>query len=95
MKQRKQMVDSSTADLSISSQCRLLSINRSSFYYRTKPVKADDLDMMRLIDKQYLKTPTWGSRSMRSHLRRLGYRINRTFWGRGLFGDVYWIIGLQ
>ena len=32
---------------------------------------------MRLIDEQYLKTPCWGSRSMRNHLRRLGYKINR------------------
>ena len=32
---------------------------------------------MRLIDEQYLKTPTWGSRSMRNHLRRMGNRINR------------------
>ncbi len=32
---------------------------------------------MRLIDEQYLKTPSWGSRSMRNHLRRLGYKINR------------------
>ena len=32
---------------------------------------------MELIDKQYLKTPTWGSRSMRNHLRRLGYKVNR------------------
>ena len=32
---------------------------------------------MRLIDEQYLKNPIWGSRSMRNHLRRLGYKINR------------------
>lgn len=32
---------------------------------------------MRLMDEQYLKTPVWGSRSMRNHLRRLGYKINR------------------
>jgi putative transposase len=32
---------------------------------------------MELIDKQYLKTPTWGSRSMRNYLRRLGYKVNR------------------
>jgi len=32
---------------------------------------------MRLIDEQYLKTPSWGSRSMRNYLRRLGYKINR------------------
>jgi putative transposase len=40
-------------------------------------MKKEDLELMRLIDEQFLKTPTWGSRSMRNHLRRLGYRINR------------------
>jgi len=37
----------------------------------------EDLKLMRLIDEQFLKTPTWGSRSMRNHLRRLGYKVNR------------------
>lgn len=32
---------------------------------------------MRLIDEQYLRAPCWGSRSMRNHLRRLGYKVNR------------------
>ncbi len=33
---------------------------------------------MRIIDEQYLKTPVYGSRSMRNYLRRLGYnKINR------------------
>ncbi|MFZ1956605.1 MAG: IS3 family transposase [Desulfobacterales bacterium] len=77
LKQRKQMVDPNQPKLSIANQCRLLSINRSSFYYRPVPIKAEDLELMRLIDEQYLKTPTWGSRSMRNHLRRLGYKINR------------------
>jgi len=63
--------------LSISSQCRLLDISRSSFYYKPKPMKKEDLELMRLIDEQFLKTPTWGSRSMTNHLRRLGYKINR------------------
>ena len=40
-------------------------------------MKPIDLKLMELIDKQYLKTPTWGSRSMRNHLRRLGYKVNR------------------
>jgi putative transposase len=53
--------------LSISSQCRLLGISRSSFYYQLRPMKEEDLELMRLIDEQYLKTPTWGSRSMRNH----------------------------
>jgi putative transposase len=71
------MIDPTEPDLSISSQCRLVNVSRSSFYYKPKPVKAEDLELMRLIDAQYLKTPSWGSRSMRNHLRRLGYRINR------------------
>ena len=71
------MVDPSDPGMSISCQCRLLSINRSSFYYQPKPIKAEDLELMRIIDEQYLKNPTWGSRSMRNHLRRLGYKINR------------------
>ena len=71
------MIDPSEPSLSIVNQCRLLNINRSSFYYRPKPVKAEDLELMRLIDEQYLKIPTWGSRSMRNHLRRLGYKVNR------------------
>jgi putative transposase len=71
------MVDAQEAPLSISRQCKLLSIPRSSFYYRHKAINVEDLDLMQLIDEQYLKTPTWGSRSMRSHLWRLGYKVNR------------------
>ena len=67
----------SSESLSISSQCRLLGISRSSFYYQPKPMSEEDLKLMRLIDEQFLKTPTWGSRSMRNHLRRLGYKVNR------------------
>jgi putative transposase len=71
------MVDPRQSRISVANQCRLLSISRSSFYYRSRPVRATDLELMRLIDEQYLKTPTWGSRPMGNHLHRLGYKINR------------------
>jgi putative transposase len=71
------MIDPAHQDLSVSRQCQILKINRSTFYYKKKPIKPEDLKLMELIDKQYLKTPTWGSRSMRNYLRRLGYKINR------------------
>lgn len=71
------MVDPQEPKLSIVRQCRLLSIQRSSFYYRPVPVSPEDLKLMRLIDEQYLKTPVWGSRSMKRHLLRLGYTVNR------------------
>jgi putative transposase len=63
--------------LSLAAQCRLLDVPRSSFYYKEKPIKPEDLEFMRLIDEQYLKSPCWGSRSMRNYLRRLGYKVNR------------------
>ena len=72
------MLDPSACKLSLSAQCRLLGINRSTFYYRSRGIKPDDLKLMRLIDEQYLKTPFYGSRSMAKHLRRLlKRRINR------------------
>ena len=71
------MIDATDPKLSVFRQCRLLRLNRSTYYYKNKPVKPEDLKLMRLIDEQYLKTPIWGSRSMRNHLRRLGYKINR------------------
>ena len=71
------MIDATDPKLSVFRQCRLLRLNRSTYYYKKKPVKPEDLKLMRLIDEQYLKTPSWGSRSMRNHLRRLGYKINR------------------
>ena len=71
------MIDPAHQNLSVFRQCQILKINRSTFYYKKKPIKPEDLKLMELIDKQYLKTPTWGSRSMRNHLRRLGYKINR------------------
>lgn len=62
----------------IGAKCRLLDINRSRIYYRSRGIKPDDLKLMRLIDEQYMKTPFSGNRSMAKHLRRLlKRRINR------------------
>ena len=71
------MIETEPSQISIVNQCRLLAIPRSSFYYRQQPIKPEDLHLMKCIDAQYLKTPCWGSRSMRNHLRRRGYKINR------------------
>lgn len=64
-------------EISFSKQCELMGLNRSTAYYRPLPLKAEDLEFMRLIDMQYLKTPFYGSRSMTKHLRREGYKVNR------------------
>lgn len=71
------MIDFNSSEISVAFQCNLLNINRSSVYYKPKQVKKRDLDLMRIIDEQYLETPFYGSRSMRNHIRRLGWTINR------------------
>ncbi len=58
--------------LSIVRQCALVSISRSSFYYEGKGESPLNLELMRLIDAQFLETPWYGSRQMARHLRRLG-----------------------
>lgn len=71
------MIDSHNKKLSLVRQSKILRVSRSSIYYKPRPVNPQDPELMRLIDEQYLKTPNYGSRSMVSFLRRLGYRANR------------------
>ena len=63
--------------LSLSRQCRLLSIGRSSLYYKAKGESAETLALMRRIDALFLKYPFYGARQMVRHLRREGVRIGR------------------
>jgi putative transposase len=71
------MIDPSESKMSVANQCRVLNVSRSGYYYKSKPMSAEDLKLMRLIDEHYLNHPSAGSRSLRNHLQRLGYRINR------------------
>jgi putative transposase len=77
VQERKKMVEPERPEPSISRQCQLLGLNRSTFYYAPVPISPEDLELMRLIDEQYLKTPTYGSRSMARHFRRQGRKVNR------------------
>ena len=71
------MIGPSESKMSVANQCRVLNVSRSGYYYKSKPISAEDLKLMRLIDEHYLNHPSAGSRSLRNHLQRLGYRINR------------------
>jgi len=69
---RKKMIRRDNPDLSLSRQCRLVSINRSSFYYVAKGESGRNLALMRRIDELFLKYPFYGSRQMARQLRREG-----------------------
>ena len=71
------MIEPKNQKLSISRQCKVLNVSRSSFYYRPKPIKQEDLDLMRKIDELYLENPSSGSRTIRRQLKRQGIIVSR------------------
>jgi putative transposase len=57
-----------TEPLSISRQCELLGLSRSTFYYEAIPCDERDLAIMRAIDELHLEHPYFGYRRLASHL---------------------------
>ena len=70
------MVEPDHATLSIRRQCELVGLSRASYYYRPATESPLNLELMRRIDEQYLRTPFYGRPRMTAHLRRLGYPVN-------------------
>jgi putative transposase len=72
-------IDPKSPALSISRQCDLLRLPRSSYYQpRVFTFESpDNLELMKLIDKEFLKHPFFGSRKMRDFLNRQGFPVNR------------------
>ena len=71
------MIEPDHPSLSVVRQCELVSISRSGFYHRPVGETPLNLELMRLIDAQFLETPWYGSRQMARHLRREGYAVGR------------------
>ena len=71
------MIEPGHARLSIARQCDLVSISRSGFYYRPAGETPLNVELMRMIDAQFLETPWHGSRQMVRHLRREGDVVGR------------------
>ncbi len=71
------MVDRQHLLLSLVRQCTLLDISRSGLYYQPKGISEEDLTIMKLIDRQYLTTPFYGSRKIAAWLKSQNYSVNR------------------
>ncbi|MFT3688275.1 IS3 family transposase [Paenirhodobacter sp.] len=70
------MIERDHPVLSVRAQSRLLSISRSSFYYTPKGETEVNLDLMLLIDKQFLETPFYGVQQRTRHLENEGHAVN-------------------
>lgn len=70
------MIDPSYDPISIRRQCDLVGLGRSSLYYRPATESALNLELMRVLDEQYLRTPFYGWRRMTLELGKMGYPVN-------------------
>lgn len=57
-------------------QCELAGISRSGFYYQPEPLDGETIELMRLLDQQYTRTPFYGIRRMTAWLAGQGYQVN-------------------
>jgi putative transposase len=71
------LIDESHGELSVSRQCELLGLPRSTWYYQGHGETEVTLELMRRIDAQYTKTPFYGSRRMAEVLSVNRKRVQR------------------
>lgn len=64
-------------ELSIRRQCALLSLNRRTLYYQPVEVSAEEIALMKEIDRLFTRWPFYGSRKILLELRRAGHQVNR------------------
>jgi len=63
--------------LPITTQCKILDLSRSGFYYLPVLVSDKDRELMDLIDKIHLDEPYLGTRGIRDALSDRGHKIGR------------------
>ncbi len=66
-----------SAKVSMVRQCKLLSLERSTAYYRPIEVSAEEFALMKEIDRIYTRWPFYGSRKVLLELRARGRELNR------------------
>jgi putative transposase len=73
---KRGLIEPEHPHISIARQCELVGLSRSSFYYNAQGEGAENLQLMRLLDEQYTRTPFYGIRRMTAWLRQQGYTVN-------------------
>jgi putative transposase len=74
--EKKALVEPEHSSISISRQCTLLGLARSSFYYEIQPETEQNLRLMAMLDKQYTARPFYGVRKMTAWLATQGEIVN-------------------
>jgi len=75
--ERREMTRKGSTDLSLTRQCKLLKISRSSIYYTPVGVNAATLKLMHEIDRVFTKYPFFGSHQIAAYLSQSGFATGR------------------
>jgi putative transposase len=70
------MVETQTPHISLRRQCQLLGLHRAGLYYQAVEESEENLQLMRLLDEQYTRTPFYGVAKMTEWLRGQHYIVN-------------------
>ena len=77
MEKRREWIEPKHGTLSIVRQCALVGVSRSSYYYEPLGTETEqNLDLMRVIDRLYLRRPFYGAPRMTDWLREQGFCVN-------------------
>lgn len=77
LERRRAWIEPEHERLSIARQCTLIGVSRSSYYYQPLGMESEEnLALMRVIDRLYLKRPFYGVPRMTDWLRELGFGVN-------------------
>ena len=88
--ERREMIRKKNTKLSLTRQCKLLRISRSSLYYTPVGVNTETLKLMNEIDRVFTKYPFFGSRQIAAYLPQSGFSA-----GRHRVRRLMGIMGLQ
>jgi putative transposase len=76
--EKRSRIDPAHKQLSISRQCELIDLPRSGYYRPGMQGEGtENLELMRLIDEEYMRHPFYGARKIRKWLNSQGYGVNR------------------
>jgi len=70
------MIKTTHQKLSVREQCQLLGLSRSGYYYVPAEESEYNLELMNLIDAEYMKKPYYGSPRLTAYLNQKGYLVN-------------------
>ena len=88
--ERRAMIRKENTDLSLTRQCKLLKISRSSIYYTPVGFDQATIELMHEIDRIFTKYPFFGSRQIAAYLPQSGFAA-----GRHRVRRLMGIMGLQ